>query len=162
MTCSKCGTPLQAVRMEHGVFWRCEQCGGRALGVNLLRRTFVREAINEVWGRATNNNGFAGRACPSCHNSMIEVAATDQPEPRIDVCRLCHFVWFDADEISHFAPLPPPAPKPAELPQKAREAIALAKVEQLAREAEMSKWGVDPTDRWWTQVAHLFALPVDF
>jgi Zn-finger nucleic acid-binding protein len=39
---------------------------------------------------------------------MIEVAATTEPEPRIDVCRLCHFVWFDADELARFTPLPPP------------------------------------------------------
>lgn len=151
MTCPKCRTPLQSVRMAHGVFWRCENCAGRALGINLLRRTFVRDAINSVWRRAIKSEGQISRACPSCLNAMIEVAATNQPEPRVDVCRLCHFVWFDAEEISHFAPLPDA--KPPKLRQNAREVLALVKVKRMASE---------PTDPWWRQIAEFFALPVDF
>jgi hypothetical protein len=82
---------------------------------------------------------------------MIEVAATDQPEPRIDVCRLCHFVWFDAEEINHFAPLPPIS-KPADLPRKARERFALARFKKMASE---------PADNWWKQLGDFLALPMD-
>ena len=49
------------------------------------------------------------------------------------VCRLCHFVWFDAAEVENLVPRSVPPPKP-ELPQKAREAIALAKVQELAEQ----------------------------
>ena len=41
-TCPVCRTPLEQMRLEHGVFWACAQCGGRALSVKLLRRTFAK------------------------------------------------------------------------------------------------------------------------
>ena len=162
MTCPQCSGALEAVKMRHGLFWSCRQCGGRALGVDLLRRTFVREAINRIWRRAVANEGANGRACPSCHQQMIEVAATDQPEPRVEVCRFCHFVWFDTHEIERFTPLPPPKPSEPELPQKVREMIAIARVEQIAREAEGSDWASEPPDEWWKTLAGFLGMPIEY
>lgn len=91
--------------MEHGVFWLCRACGGRALNVELLRRTFTRESVNPFWLRAINGERKPGRPCPCCRNAMTEVALAETPEaPAVDVCRLCHFVWFDATELAGMQP----------------------------------------------------------
>ena len=120
------------------MFFGCRSCGGKALGIDVLRRTFAREQINAVWRRAISGEGTAGPACPSCRNGMVEVSATEEELPlRIDVCRLCHFLWFDGDELARLTPLPPkPATAEPELPVTARQALAIAKVELMAEQAE--------------------------
>ena len=68
---------------------------------------------------------------------MIEVAATAQPAPRIEVCRICHFLWFDADELAAFAPLPAvPARAETPLPAETRETLAIAELELIKRKAD--------------------------
>lgn len=49
--CPSCRLPLGELRMEHGAFWACQHCGGRALSVELLRHTFTSESINPFWLR---------------------------------------------------------------------------------------------------------------
>ncbi|MBA2432843.1 MAG: zf-TFIIB domain-containing protein, partial [Chthoniobacterales bacterium] len=134
----RCHHPLGKTTSPHGVFWSCAECGGKALGMDVLRRTFARDQINAVWRRAVAGTGAPGTACPSCRNAMIEVSASHDPEPlRIDVCRLCHFLWFDAEELARFTPLPPkPAPVVEELPLEARQALALAEVKSRSQQAE--------------------------
>ena len=66
---------------------------------------------------------------------MIEVDLSDNAAVRVDVCRRCHFVWFDGGETETLVPKAlPPAKK--ELSQRVRETMALFEVERLAREAE--------------------------
>ncbi len=138
LTCPRCHQQLQKTTTAHGVFFGCPLCGGKALGLDVLRRTFARDEINAVWRRAIRSEGSRGTACPSCRNAMIEVSATSGEQPlRIDVCRLCHFLWFDADELVQLTPLPPqPAPREPELSTEARQALALAQVEMVAQQAE--------------------------
>ena len=85
---------------------------------------------------------------------MIEVAASDQGEPRIEVCRICHFLWFDADELAGLARLPPTgtAAEP-ELSPEARKALAIAEVELMGRHAERD----DVAEDFWIQMARIFA-----
>lgn len=66
---------------------------------------------------------------------MIEVDLSENAAVRVDVCRSCHFVWFDIGETETLIPKPP-QPAKKELPQKVRETMALLEVERLAREAE--------------------------
>jgi membrane associated rhomboid family serine protease len=122
---------------------------------------FVRDVIDRMWRRAVTNEGITARPCPDCRHRMIEVAATDHPRPRVEVCRTCHFVWFDADEMAAFRPLPAMTIQ-RRLPRKARELLAMARVEQLAREAQGDDWASDPPDAWWKSLAGLFGLPVEF
>ena len=159
MSCPKCDQPLVKTTTGHGVFWRCENCRGTAIGLQALRRTFARDEINAVWRRARDKEGSPAAACPSCRNQMIEVAATSQPEPRIEVCAICHFLWFDADELAAFAPLPPkPNEEPdEEMSAKAREALALAEVEMMGRAAQREK---EASDDAWVRLAYtLMWLP---
>ena len=84
---------------------------------------------------------------------MIEVAATGEPEPRVEVCRICHFLWFDADELSRLKPLPPKvAAVQPELSPEARQAIAIAEVQLIARRAERDEFA----DEVFGQLARIF------
>ena len=148
--------------MERGVFWACAQCGGRALSVELLRRTFTNESINPLWRHAISGRGAPGRNCPSCGRTMIEVALAETPAaPKVGVCRLCHFVWFDANEMAELKPRPLPETAPP-LPAEAREALAMLKVKRIAEEAEGSDFDSAAPDEWWKMVAAVFGVPVEF
>src|SRR4029453_5708482 len=74
LLCPACRTPLTEKRTRNGIIWRCEKCDGRAVGLQLLRRTFTPESINPLWLHAIHNEGSSARPCPSCSNPMIEVA----------------------------------------------------------------------------------------
>jgi membrane associated rhomboid family serine protease/Zn-finger nucleic acid-binding protein len=161
LLCPRCNVPLKEVRASHGVFWACENCGGRALTVELLRRTFTPESINPLWRHAISGEGRTGRLCPSCRKPMIEVASAENAQIDVDVCQHCHFVWFDAREMAILAPRQFPTPAP-ELPQQARELIAIEKVKQIAEEARGTDFDSAPPDEAWKQIAGFFGLPVEF
>ena len=161
LLCPRCNLALKQVRTSHGVLWACDNCGGRAVGLELLRRTFTPESINPLWLHAIGGEGQSSRRCPSCGNPMLEVRLSDKAIVKVDVCRICHFVWFDAHEVDSLVPRPlPPAPPP--MPQKLREAIAIMKVEQLAEEARGSDFDSAPPDDWWKQIAGFCGMPVEF
>lgn len=156
MSCPKCDQPLVKKRTSHAVFWKCEGCHGTAIGIDVLRRSFARPQINAMWRRAREEHGSPAAACPSCRNQMIEVAATDAPEPRIEVCRLCHFLWFDADELAGLTPLPPPQPAvDHQLSLEARQGLAIAEADWIRRNAERDECRVG--DELWRNLAHLFS-----
>ena len=161
LICPRCNTSLKQVRMSGRIFWACPQCDGRAVTVELLRRTFTPESINPLWLHAMRGQGSSSRVCPSCLQLMIEVALSDAAGVNVDVCRHCHFVWFDAHEIDSLVPQPIPSP-PAELPQQIREQLALAKVQQLAEEARGSDFDSAPPHERWKSIAAFFGLPVEF
>jgi membrane associated rhomboid family serine protease/Zn-finger nucleic acid-binding protein len=161
LICPRCNLPLKEVRMSGRVFWACDNCGGRAVTVELLRRTFTPESINPLWLHAMRAQGTSGRICPSCRKPMLDVALSENAKVDVDVCRHCHFVWFDAHEIDTLVPQPVPASAP-ELSQEARKQIAIAKVQQLAEEARGSDFDSAPPDERWKQIAAFFGLPVEF
>jgi membrane associated rhomboid family serine protease/Zn-finger nucleic acid-binding protein len=161
LLCPRCNVPLKEVHTSQGVFWACENCGGRALTVELLRRTFTPESINPLWLHAVSGEGKSGRPCPSCRRTMLEVALSENAQVDVDVCQHCHFVWFDAREMDSLAPRQFSAPAP-ELPHEARELIAMAKMKQIAEEARGSDFDSAPPDDGWKQIAGFFGLPIEF
>src|SRR5438552_18764135 len=76
--CPRCNLSLKEVRMSHGVFWTCDKCGGRAVGLELLRRTFTPESINPLWPHTISGEGKVGPRCPSCRRPMIDVALSEK------------------------------------------------------------------------------------
>ena len=161
LLCPACRLPLTEMRTGNGIIWRCEKCDGRAAGLQLLRRTFTPESINPLWLHAIHNEGSSARPCPSCGNAMIEVALDSSSGIRVEVCRICEFVWFDAGETQTLQVRPLPKPQ-VPMPQEAREAIALAKVQQLAEQARGSDFDSAPPDEWWKSIAAFFGMPVEF
>jgi len=133
--CPRCKEPLKDVRTSGGVFYGCDVCGGRAVTIELLRKRFTAESINPLWLHAMRGEGRIGLPCPLCRQPMIGVALSDQAEINVDVCKRCHFIWFDAHEVDTLVPRQP-EPVASELPQKAREMLAIAEVERLSKQAE--------------------------
>jgi Zn-finger nucleic acid-binding protein len=148
LPCPACRIPLTEVRTEHGIIWRCEKCDGRAVGLQLLRRTFTAESINPLWLHAIHNEGSSGRRCPSCGNAMIEVGLDNSSGIRVEVCRICEFVWFDAGETQSLQVQAASEPAPA----------ALAKVQQLSEQARGANSGT-VSQEWWKQIAAFLGMP---
>jgi Zn-finger nucleic acid-binding protein len=152
LLCPACRIPFTKMRTGTGIIWRCEKCDGRAVALQLLRRTFTPESINPLWLHAIHNEGSIARLCPSCGNAMIEVALDGSNGIRIEVCRLCEFVWFDAGETQPLQIRPASKPLPPPLPREARDAIALTKLHQLA------DFDSAPPEEWWKSIAAFLGL----
>jgi Zn-finger nucleic acid-binding protein len=105
--CPRCDVVLQPGVAPFGTFWKCHSCGGRGVGLAVLRVVFTPESINPLWLSAVNSEGRGGQAgcaCPSCRNRMVEVPLTGSSTIQVDVCRLCQFVWFDVREGEELIP----------------------------------------------------------
>ena len=161
LSCPRCRSLLEQVRTSKGIFWGCPTCGGRAISVELLRKIFTPKSINPLWLHAIRGTGQNGRPCSVCHKPMLEVRLSDDAEVRVDVCRHCHFVWFDAGETEGLIPKAVSA-SPPPLPQKAREMIAIYKLEQIRQQAEGHDFDSEPPDEWWKYIAGFFGMPVEY
>ena len=105
--------------------------------------------------------GRVGLPCPSCRQPMIGVALPDRTEINVDVCQHCHFIWFDAHEVETLVPRQP-EPVVPELPQKAREMVAIAEVERLSKLAEGPDLDSVAPEESWKQIAAFLGMPVEF
>jgi membrane associated rhomboid family serine protease/Zn-finger nucleic acid-binding protein len=159
--CPRCKVPLKEVRTSGGVFYGCDVCGGRAVTIELLRKRFTPESINPLWLHAMRCEGRIGLSCPSCRQPMIGVALPDRAEINVDVCQHCHFIWFDAHEVETLVPRQP-EPVVAELPQKAREMLAIAEVERLSKQAEGPDLDSAAPEESWKQIAAFLGVPIEF
>ncbi len=159
--CPNCGKNLARQQNELGVFWGCSACGGSAVSMAVLRRALQPDCVTRAWAAAREGLGVAGRPCPMCDHAMIEVpVAVTNGTLKLDVCKLCQFVWFDPGELQTMPPAPPDPVKAREeaLPIEAREALALYKVQQIAERARAE----DPSpDEAWKTVPALFGFPVE-
>ncbi len=125
-SCPNCKAPLVRTQGDHGVFWVCPSCGGRAVGVGFLRKSISNEYITQLWVAAREGRGIRHRPCPVCGKAMHEVPppADTALGPTLDVCRVCQLVWFDPSEYEKL-PAVRPQTEP-ELPLAAREILAAA------------------------------------
>ena len=166
-TCPNCGSGLTRKPDKVGIFWVCDSCGGRAVGVGLLRKTIGQDRVSAIWSRAISSPGDTGKSCPICSRAMAEVTMGMAGQAlELDVCNRCEFVWFDPSE---YESIPPPSPKPKEpgrvddkdLPPAAREVIALYKVQQIAEQAQAEEDADSMPDEGWKTVPAIFGLPVE-
>jgi membrane associated rhomboid family serine protease len=84
-------------------------------------------------------------------------------EVPLDVCAGCQFVWFDPQE---FEQLPTQPPKPKEdprkrLPEKVREAMAMADLKVDEERRRGSDFGSEAPDWSWKTIPALFGMPVE-
>lgn len=92
---------------------------------------------------------------------MVEVATSSNgADIRLDVCRACYFVWFDPVEFEQLPQLPQPVAEP-ELPEKAREALAIAKAQAIAQQAQPMRGEAAP-DEFWKYLPAIFGMPVEY
>ena len=95
---------------------------------------------------------------------MFEVALDSSSGIKVEVCRICEFVWFDAGETQTLQARPLPKPKPqVVLPQKVREIIAIERdVKQLAEQARGPDFDSVAPDERWKWIAAFLGMPVEF
>lgn len=164
-TCPHCAKALQAQHGSKGVVWICPACQGRAASVGVLRKVFGIERVGAIWNEAQGDVAEEGCACPVCYKVMEHVTWKEKDTAlTLDLCRRCGFVWFDPREYEAIAPAPP---KPRalgdinarDLPQTAREILALEKVKELAKGERA--FGDEGPDEDWKTIPAFFGLPVE-
>lgn len=165
--CPACGVPLVRSQNAVGLFWLCPSCDGRIVSLALLRKTVLREAINEIWQQA-KEAGVENKRCVECGQSMRQ-AQVNIPELslNVDVCKLCTLIWFDPTEYEMLPQSPAETTVVEELPPAAREALAMAKVEQIRQQYNETDVKYDCLDdedcpvSGWQRAVGLMGLPVE-
>ncbi len=148
------------------MFWRCVSCEGRLFTLAVLRKQLEASYVNRLWRSARDSAPAASVPCPMCRNAMREVSTASaenvQGAIHLDVCTACHTVWFDVHEIESAREAAPLVLDERELPARAREILAIARVEERRRDYEREELllGAPPTD-FWTAVVTLFGVPVE-
>jgi len=138
--------------------------------IAVLRKQLEAGYVNRLWRGARADGAVeAAASCPACDNRMREVAAPrahmGAGSLHLDVCTGCHVVWFDVHELDAAhddAALPPAVDQDADLPPRAKEILALARIEQRRRDFEYEELvlGSPPAD-FWSTVVTLFGVPVE-
>jgi len=171
-TCPHCQAPLSRVEGPNGVSWLCLKCGGRAVGVGLLKRTPVRDYAIRVWSVARLRTDAGGRLCPVCSGPMVEVPSLpDYVSPTLDVCRRCYLFWFDPSEFEQLpavALVPQPGAagpsrsrtRQAQLPPRAVEVLGLARAQAETARLERAA-GAGGPEIWWQWIPGLLGMPVE-
>jgi membrane associated rhomboid family serine protease/Zn-finger nucleic acid-binding protein len=164
-TCPSCGHALERRQQSHGVFWACPNCGGRAVGIGLLKQLRDPAVVTRAWLAAESAPAGHGRPCPTCGGPMRVV--TLDTLPRLEICALCEIVWFDpkaydalpaaAGAIATEAPAADHG-----LPELGPNAgpVLPARPPENAGTPAGETWRGDPPDAWWKYVAALFGMPV--
>lgn len=156
--CPNCQGEIDRERREDGIHWVCQSCGGCTVNLSVLRKTRTSEFITELWAKVRNGDGVMGRGCPACEQCMLTVRLLSAGSwEEFDACKVCQFVWFDPDEFERTPQAEPVKPKvpERELPQRAKEALAMYEVQRIAERA-----GPEPVDEW-KKLPAIFGLPVE-
>ncbi len=131
------------------------------MGISVLRRVGAEECVQQLWNHAREHDGVAGAPCPECQRKMIEVAVPLVRGPlRLDVCTGCEFIWFDPRVFEQFPPSHVGGPR--QLPEKTREALAVAEVRRIGaeEEKEIAVDAGDGPDEAWEWIPAMLGLPV--
>lgn len=166
-TCPHCNvTLIRRKSPSLGLVWVCPSCKGRAMTLEMLRKAVPQPLVNRLWQRARSGEHETIRSCPACKRRMAEVPIA-LPAGRtlhLDVCTGCHFVWFDPQEFESLPKCPPkPISNDDALPPKAREALALAKLDALnQQQSALSMQADDGPESWWQFVIAMCGIPVEY
>ncbi len=151
-TCPRCRTALTERKSPPlGLIWTCSSCHGRAMTLDLLRKTIPKSLVNPLWQQARTDRHHTGRPCPACERQMAEVPIIRQKDKTLclDVCTTCFFVWFDPQE---FEVLPKLEQKPDgldNLSEEGKRALALAHLEVLRQGPRtQEEEALDIANRW--------------
>lgn len=167
--CPSCRTPLSQRRSRYGLFWICTSCHGRAVTLQMLRKLVPHRVVNQLWQSARSEGQPQKRSCPGCQRKMTEVSVrAGQRTEQLDVCRGCHFVWFDQRELEGLPRSPQTsgqrddAAELRKLPVEAREALALARLETVKKEQAKQGATDNEPDHWSDVLIAFLGVPVEY
>jgi membrane associated rhomboid family serine protease/Zn-finger nucleic acid-binding protein len=166
MRCPSCHLDMTKKTIAGGgVFWACPSCEGRAATLPLLRRLITADFLRALWQAANSRKHAGWRHCPCCQAPMREICGdTANGQVFLDLCPSCQLLWFDRGELAALPRVTPSAGAP-ELPQEARERLAIIEVAAMAA-GERRPGGVDlgvsaAPDQWWQWLPAMLGLPVE-
>jgi len=161
--CPRCSKRLALHRTPDGAIFSCPQCEGRAVSWIVVRRVLSPEYSQYLWQRARHADQVSSLQCPSCGRSMRRVCVGPDHEPtELDLCLLCQFVWFDRGELERLPKRLHGVSRDRQLPEKAREQIALAQIRLAERRTAGGRFGEEPPEELWKWIPALFAMPVEY
>lgn len=166
LRCPHCKSQLETISTPHGRRFDCRACGGKSVGLAVLRNQYDKDGLlGRLYQAARQGGRGAGRPCPHCGTRMRLVGLTQagRNEPVVlDICVACQFLWLDAEELDQLGQaLPPPRPeRKKELTPQAREAMAMLALrqDQAAIESEEAARGPDSLWQW---LPALLGMPVE-
>jgi membrane associated rhomboid family serine protease len=132
--------------------------------LGMVKKVIPRQAVNTLWQKARASRHGTGQTCPACKRRMTEVPIScGQRTENLDVCTGCHFIWFDPRE---FESLPESASattsKTRQMTDKEREALALARLEEVKRTQRDQEAHETSPDSWWEVVVAYTGIPVEY
>ena len=132
LTCPRCGAALEKSAYNGRIGFVCPEKHGIAMTLGAVRALCgSRELVNLLWHKSGEPNSAGNAPCPVCGKLMSKVTLDVEGNPlELDICRRCQEVWFDPNELEMLPP-PPVVPEPEELPQPAREALALEQIKNV-------------------------------
>ncbi len=163
MHCPQCGQKLQQTNESGAIVFSCPSACGKYLTFAALRTLGTdNSSINTLWSNARNGNFRSGVPCPECRNKMRQLKiGTENISFDLDVCTGCCSLWFDSGELEHI-------PRIRELhedqlPQRAKEILALHKVENLSvsQPSAFSSGNDAEPDSRWKYIPLILGLPVE-
>ena len=164
LTCPSCKETLDKKRSRLGFFWICPSCKGRAMTMEMAKKVIPRQAVYSLWQKARTNRQSDGKTCPACKRRMAEVSILSGKKTEyLDVCTGCHFIWFDPQE---FESLPKSSQatisKTQQMTDKEREALALARLEEVkSMQRDQDAHEASP-DAWWEVAVAYMGIPVEY
>ncbi len=162
--CPECSNTLVRRENQYGIYKFCSSCEGRAVTLGVLRKTAARGPINRMWQKAREGDGVRLRDCPACDHKMIEVESRTNGEAHhLDVCTICHLIWFDRDELS-LIPRIQDNEEERSLSPRARAALAIHDAQRI-RDRDESGYDTPMgpvSEAWWMVVPAMFGLPVKY
>jgi Zn-finger nucleic acid-binding protein len=93
---------------------------------------------------------------------MFEVTLDSSSGIKVEVCRICEFVWFDAGETRCKRVHCRNQNRRSSCRKKRARRFAPAKVQQLAEQARGADFDSAAPDEWWKSIAAFLGMPVEF
>lgn len=132
------------------------------MGIGVLRKALTEQTVNTLWDLSGSDGARGrGRDCPSCLSPMVAVTSSESSDGiRVEVCRKCHFFWFDPGELDALPAHPAPrAMQP--MPPDAREIMAVAEAKRIADQYRNASGSAAPEEKW-KYLPAMLGMPVEY
>jgi Zn-finger nucleic acid-binding protein len=99
VNCPKCTQPLERRPEDHFKnIYTCAVGHGLAIGFVAFKQDFESGPFTRLWVQARIDP--TPTSCPGCRNPMRRSEmGVGQNQVTLDLCKVCHLVWFDPGEL---------------------------------------------------------------